>query len=262
MKRIPLLAVILAAISQMAVADEAAQPSKDEAAVRATADAFIKAFNRGDAKAVAALWTPNGTLADDRGEIFKGRETIENQYASFFKAQPGAKIEIAIQSIDFPTPGMAIEDGVATVVTKRGGPPTASRYTAVHVLQDGQWRMATVRESNVPIPSNYPRLEQFDWLIGKWEAKSEKTTIRTECPLDRQQELPSARLHRSPRWRDDFLGNANHRLGSAGGPGAVVVVRLVGRVRHGHVDAHSSKAGASPRPACWPTALQPRRKTC
>ena len=163
----------------------AAEPSKggdkaDDAAIRATADAFIKAFSRGDAKTIAALWTPNGTFADERGDIFKGRETIERQYASFFKAQPGAKIEIAIQSIDFPTPGMAIEDGVATVVTKRGSPPTASRYTAVHVLQDGQWRMATVRESNVAIPSNYPRLEQFDWLIGKWEAKSEKTTIRAE----------------------------------------------------------------------------------
>jgi uncharacterized protein (TIGR02246 family) len=87
----------------------AAEPSKggdkaDDAAIRATADAFIKAFSHGDAKTIAALWTPNGTFADERGEIFKGRETIERQYASFFKAQPGAKIEIAIQSIDFPCP--------------------------------------------------------------------------------------------------------------------------------------------------------------
>ena len=137
MKHTPLLTIILAAICQTAIAEEAAQRAKDDAAIRATADAFIRAFNRGDAKAVAALWTPNGTFADDRGEIFKGRQTIENQYASFFKAQPGAKIEIAIQSIDLAAPGMAVEDGVATVITKGGAAPTASRYTAVHVLQDG-----------------------------------------------------------------------------------------------------------------------------
>ena len=43
------------------------------------------------------------------------------------------------------------------------------------------WQMATVREVNIAIQSNYPRLEQFDWLVGKWEAKSKEVTIRTEC---------------------------------------------------------------------------------
>ena len=70
--------------------------------VRASEEAFLRAFNRGDAKAVAALWTPNGSLADERGEIFKGRKAIEDQYAAFFKEYPGAKIEVAVKSIEFP----------------------------------------------------------------------------------------------------------------------------------------------------------------
>jgi uncharacterized protein (TIGR02246 family) len=174
-----LAAVLLVAISaQAAEKNKPASPS-DDTAIRATADAFVQAFNRGDARAVAALWTEKGTMADDRGQIFKGRKAIEAEYVALFKEHPGAKMEVAIQSIDFATPGMAIEDGVARVVAK-DGPPAASRYTAVHVLEGGKWLMASVRESRIEIPSNFPRMQQFGWLVGKWEAKSEHVSVRTE----------------------------------------------------------------------------------
>ena len=157
---------------------KAGRPS-DDAAIRATADAFRKAFDRGDAKAIASSWAENGTLADDRGQTFKGRKAIEHQYAAFFKEHRGAKLEIAIQSVEFPAPNVAIEDGLARAVDKDGDSPTASRYTAVHVLHDGTWLMASVRESNIEIPSNYGRLQQLQWLVGNWETGSEGTTVRT-----------------------------------------------------------------------------------
>ena len=43
-------------------------------------------------------------------------------------------MEVAVQSIELSAPGVAVEDGLARVVTKNGPEPTASRYTAVHVL--------------------------------------------------------------------------------------------------------------------------------
>ncbi len=179
MKRLVLLAAVCAAAHQVALAEEPTRQRKDEAAIRATADAFLKAFNRGDAKAVAALWTENGTLADDRGQWFKGRRAIENEYAAFFKQQPGAKMEVAIQSLDFPAPGVAVEDGLARVAGKDGAQPAASRYTAVHVLQNGKWLMASTRESGIELPSNYGRLRQLQCLIGDWETRSEGTVVQT-----------------------------------------------------------------------------------
>jgi uncharacterized protein (TIGR02246 family) len=151
----------------------------DEAAIRASADAFLQAFNQGDSKAVAALWTDKGTLADDRGEIFKGRKAIQDEYAAFFKKNPGIKLEISIQSIDFPAPAMAVEDGTARVVSKNENSPTSSRYTAVHVLQDGKWLMASVRETAVEMPSAYGRLRELDWLVGNWETKSDDAIVTT-----------------------------------------------------------------------------------
>jgi uncharacterized protein (TIGR02246 family) len=174
------LLIILAAGIEAA---EQKKPAADSpaAAIHATADAFLKAFNSGDAKAVAALYTTNATSADEQGNILKGRKAIEDEYAALFKVFPGARMEIAIQAIDFPAPGLAVEDGTATVITKTGAPPTASRYTVVHVLQDDKWLMAAVRESNIEIPSNYSRLQALEWLIGKWEVKSDDTVVQFEC---------------------------------------------------------------------------------
>lgn len=43
-----------------------ADKNSPEAAIRAAADALVQAFNRGDAKALAARWTANGSLTDER----------------------------------------------------------------------------------------------------------------------------------------------------------------------------------------------------
>jgi uncharacterized protein (TIGR02246 family) len=176
------MAVGIALLAAGARAADSEKPAHaaDEAAIRASAKDFAAAFARGDAKAIAAMWTDNGTLSDERGQISKGQKAIENEYAELFKAEPKAKIEIAIQSIEFPAPNMAVEDGVARVISKQGAHPVASRYTAVHIRDDGKWRMATVRESAIELPSNYAALKPLEWLVGKWELKSGGTTIENK----------------------------------------------------------------------------------
>ena len=86
---------------------------------------------------------------------------------------------MAIQSIETPTADTAIEDGVARVISREGAAPVASRYTAVHVLHEGKWLMASVRETAVDLPSAYPQLRELQWLVGSWEAKNETTTLHT-----------------------------------------------------------------------------------
>jgi uncharacterized protein (TIGR02246 family) len=167
-------------LTPCAAADEKTSDDKsNEAAIRAAADAFVKAFDRGDAKAVAALWLDNGSLIDDQGRSYKGRSAIEDAYTAFFTQNPGVRIKVAVQSVEFPVPTMAVEDGIASVVTDQGDSTTASRYTAFHVLQDGKWLMVSVRESNIEIPSNYGRLKQLESLVGDWETKSDGTTVHT-----------------------------------------------------------------------------------
>ena len=53
-------------------------------AIRKSSHAFEEAFNKADAKAVAALWTIDGDYVDETGQVFAGRDAIEKQYADFF----------------------------------------------------------------------------------------------------------------------------------------------------------------------------------
>ena len=153
------------------------RPNGDDAAIRATAAAFVKAFNAGDPKAVAGLWTADGTVGNDEGSLIKGQKAIEEEYATLFKQHPTARMQVAIKSIEFPTPTTAIEDGMAQVLTKDNAPPSASRYTAVHVLENGHWFMASVRESSIPVASNFDQLQGLGWLVGNWELKADGAQV-------------------------------------------------------------------------------------
>ncbi len=146
-------------------------PSLAEAAIRATAKEYTAAFDRGDAAALAAMFTPAASVADDEGQILHGQTAIRDEYARLFKAYPGAKVVVAIKSVEFPAPEMAIEDGLTQVSAEQVGPPVISRYTVCHVLMNGKWLMASVRESRVRLASNHSRVEDLDWLVGTWRAE-------------------------------------------------------------------------------------------
>src|SRR5436309_3232262 len=63
----------------------AADRSADEAAIRANIAQFVKAYNAGDAKAVAALFTPDGQAVDKDGNAAEGRAAIAQTFAGLFK---------------------------------------------------------------------------------------------------------------------------------------------------------------------------------
>src|SRR6185503_5112452 len=77
----------------------AAKSDAAEPAVRATAEAFVKAFNAADPKAVAALWTADGELIEASGEALRGRKAIQESYVAFFKDHPKAKAEVSVTSV-------------------------------------------------------------------------------------------------------------------------------------------------------------------
>src|SRR5438045_9641455 len=85
--------------------DDKAQPksarSADEAAIRANIEQFVKAYNAGDAKAIAALFTPDGEVHDKAGNEAEGREAIEKTFTKIFKDMPEKNLEVFIESIRF-----------------------------------------------------------------------------------------------------------------------------------------------------------------
>lgn len=183
----PAAAVIAQEKSQAAAREPAALDEKnaaDEAAIRKTGETFATAFEQADAKAVAAHFTPDAEYVDEQGNVFQGRQAIEVSLAGFFAENPGSRLEVTIDTIRFVSPGVAIEDGTTTVTRPEGSPSDDSRYTAVHVKNNGKWLTASSRE-HAPNGrrQHAAKIQQLDWLIGDWVDEDDDSIVDFSCQV-------------------------------------------------------------------------------
>ena len=153
--------------------------SPDEAAIRAVVDRFTKAFNAGDARAIARMHTPNARVIDLAGEVIEGREAIEREYTGLFHDNPGATIEIKVEDLRLIGPDAAVEEGTTRVIPK-DGTPIVNRYSAVDVKRDGEWLLASVRESASEM-TTHERLRELEWMLGEWVDESGDSVIQSTC---------------------------------------------------------------------------------
>jgi uncharacterized protein (TIGR02246 family) len=160
-----------------ALADDGARPqAKDKAELGKgkRAQEFIAAFEKGDAKAVAAFWTENADYVDQTGREYKGRPAIQKMYEKFFAGKKGMKLNIIVTSARMVGTDVAIEDGITEVTPAEGGLPSAARFSAVLVKKGGEWYFESVRDSIPHPPSNAEHFDDLEWLIGEWTGEAEK----------------------------------------------------------------------------------------
>jgi uncharacterized protein (TIGR02246 family) len=121
------------------VAAEKAKPAVNEAkaaepeAQGQRAAEFIAAFNAGDAKELASLWTLEGDYVDQAGEVHKGRPALEKMYSKYFAENKGAVLTVTLLSKKAVGDSVILEDGITTVTPADGGPGTVGRFSAVFV---------------------------------------------------------------------------------------------------------------------------------
>jgi len=138
------------------------------------AQEFIAAFEKGDAKAVAAFWTENADYVDQTGREYKGRAAIQKMYEKFFAAKKPMKLNVIVTSARLVGTDVAIEDGITEITPAEGGLPSAARFSAVLVKKDGEWYFESVRDSVPHPPSNAEHFEDLEWVLGEWTGEAEK----------------------------------------------------------------------------------------
>jgi uncharacterized protein (TIGR02246 family) len=172
------LAALLAAggVAALRTIPASAQEAKAEekALDKERRDAFIAAYDKGDAKAVAAFWTPDATYVDPDGREHKGRAAIEKMYERVFADNKGAKLAIHVTAFKQLTPDVVLEEGITEVTPAGDGFPAAAAFSATLVKNDGEWYLQSVRETEPQPPSNANHLEDIEWLIGDWAGDNEK----------------------------------------------------------------------------------------
>jgi uncharacterized protein (TIGR02246 family) len=177
------LAVVLTTAAVAAQTAKVAMPAKasstDEEAIRLLADAFAKAYNAGDAKAVAGLFVADGEIVNQARESRQGQGAIERAFNEFFRTHPKAQIAVSIESVRLLSPTTAVEDGVSTVKAPSGRTIERNRYMVVHAKQNGAWKMATARDLPGQPASSAEELRDLQWLIGTWIDETPGATVTT-----------------------------------------------------------------------------------
>ncbi len=155
--------------------------SEDEKAIQAATASFVKAYNTGDAKAIAALFTEDAESVDEDGTWVQGRQAIAESFAQTFAASPGGKMELKRDSLRFLSPDVAKEEGRCTITPAGAGAPDVHRYTVLYVKKDGKWLQASVREHPEHELSPHDRLKELEWLVGDWVDESDAAVVFTTC---------------------------------------------------------------------------------
>jgi uncharacterized protein (TIGR02246 family) len=176
--------------------------------------AIESAFNRGDAKALAACWTPGGDMIGFDGQRSQGQGQLEKHFGELFAANKGLKLKLSVLSIHLVGQSAAVVDASAELSPPLPTLPAEPRSTLVLQLHDGHWLVETARDTLVYSASNYHNLKAIEWLIGDWS--------------DEPAAGAGAHLHSSCAWTADK--NFLIRKYSMGGTGrrAVTGTEVIG----------------------------------
>jgi len=113
---------------------ESTSRDADREAILKSAHDFTAAFEKGDAKAVAAQWTEQGEYESDDGTILRGRTAIEAAFTAHLQGRPAEKMEIKVETIRFPSRDTALEEGL-TCTTASEMLPDSAHYRVLHVRE-------------------------------------------------------------------------------------------------------------------------------
>ena len=168
--------------------------------VAAEAEATVKAFNAGDAAALAGMFLEDGEVVDENGTVVETRAEIAALFKRFFEKFPKATLEMEITDVREVGDDVVIEEGVRRITADQAAAAAQVRYMAVRTKDGDRWPLASYREfADDPIPTAAEMLAPLDWLVGEWVDESPEGSTRI-----------------SYQWSDDgnfLLGEYNLAVG-------------------------------------------------
>lgn len=122
--------------------------------IRQLLSAYLRAWSRADAHALASAFEPNGDFVSPDGAHAEGRRAIESFYSGAFeRGYAHSEANFAVRKIRLVDPHTAIVDGVWTIANAHdpsGARRAPERGLAVVVLgktPDG-WKIIALREQD------------------------------------------------------------------------------------------------------------------
>jgi uncharacterized protein (TIGR02246 family) len=142
---VPFAALLVAVAVGLALTPSATGADDDVAGVRQSCEAIVTAWNKHDAKSVAAVFAEDADMLTPDGRLVSGRAAIEKAFADDYTgALRESSLQILKEPVRFPTPDVAVSDAEVVISGAVGpdgakGPPMTMIVTNVWKKADGKW---------------------------------------------------------------------------------------------------------------------------
>lgn len=176
------LAALVAAVAIPQNSAEKPKPAEksEKESIQKAFQAYLEAFNKHDAKAVAGFWTESCVYMDrDSGAKTEGRNAILADMQKLFKDHTKVHFELQISSIRLIKPDVALVEGQDTI-NYPGEYPDNNAFSAIVIKQGDSWLIDSVQEQDLPAPATaYDGLKDLEWLLGQWKDVTEGVDVET-----------------------------------------------------------------------------------
>jgi uncharacterized protein (TIGR02246 family) len=160
--------MLIAAAGIARAQDVRPEPPGASREIRKLLTAMEDSFQRGDARGLAACWTPKGEFVGPTGERVEGRDNIEKAFREFLAARNGARLQLRVSAVRLVSDDVALVEATAEVTLLPAAAADAPRSALVLVKRDGRWWIDSARESSSRTPSPVQHLKDLEWLVGDW----------------------------------------------------------------------------------------------
>jgi uncharacterized protein (TIGR02246 family) len=140
-------------------------PATEEPPLRKAVDDEEAAWNRADAKALAAMFREDATYADAFGGVARGRAEVDKRVAEVLSAWHGTRLALKVRKIRVLKPDVALVEADAELTGWKKLPPgfraeddqiVRSRLLQVFQKEAGSWRIAASYEVDVKTKLEVP----------------------------------------------------------------------------------------------------------
>ncbi len=151
-------------------------PAAEEPLLRKVVDAEEAAWNRGDAKGLAAAFRDDATYVDAFGEVARGRAEVDARIAEALAAWKGTTIAIKVRKVRVLKPDVALVEADLELTGWKKLPPgfraeddktQRSRLLQVFLKEAGAWKVAASYEADVKTKLALPPVPEERTIRGR-----------------------------------------------------------------------------------------------
>ena len=140
--------LVVSALAVLLLAGSGAVAQQNDPNLEKLLEQYQMAWNKGDAKALAALYTQTALRLPPEGPALSGRAAIEKSFVQNFQgAWKGTKLTLKAGRTQEVAPNVRIQAGTYEVSGGTAG-PQRGRYLNTVVREGNDWKLASV----APVP--------------------------------------------------------------------------------------------------------------